>query len=260
MSKIISIHSFRGGTGKSNVTANLAAQAALAGKRAAIVDSDIQSPGIHVLFGLDDNSMKQTLNDYLHGQCAITDAALPVGREAGALAGVRQLADKHLWLVPSSINTGEISRVLRDGYDVNILNKGLKTLRRDLQLDYLFIDTHPGLNEETLLSIGISDNMVIILRPDQQDFQGTAVTLDVARSLDVPNISLLVNKALTSKYDPNQIRAFTEETFQASVAGVLPLSEDMVDMGSADLFSLRYPDHPWSKELARAAQTILGLS
>jgi septum site-determining protein MinD len=259
MSQIISIHSFRGGTGKSNVTANLAAQAVLAGKRAAIVDTDIQSPGIHVLFGLDDNNMKQTLNDYLHGQCAITDAALLVGREAGALEGVRQLADKHLWLVPSSINTGEISRVLRDGYDVNILNKGLKTLRKELQLDYLFIDTHPGLNEETLLSIGISDSMVIILRPDQQDFQGTAVTLDVARSLDVPNIRLLVNKALT-KYDPNQIRAHTEETFQASVAGVLPLSEDMVDMGSADLFSLRYPNHPWSQELSRAAKIILNLA
>ena len=46
MSKIISIHSFRGGTGKSNLTANLAAQAAALGNRVAIVDTDIQSPGI----------------------------------------------------------------------------------------------------------------------------------------------------------------------------------------------------------------------
>lgn len=256
MSQIISIHSFRGGTGKSNVTANLAAQVALAGKRVAIVDTDIQSPGIHVLFGLDEKTMQKTLNDYLHGQCAITEAALLVGREANAQPGVRQLAEKFLWLVPSSIKTGEISRVLRDGYDVNVLNKGLKTLRKELQLDYLFIDTHPGLNEETLLSIGISDGMVIILRPDQQDFQGTAVTLDVARSLDVPNILLLVNKAL-SKYDFNQVKTHTEETFQATVAGVLPLSEDMVDMGSADLFSLRFPEHPWSRELVRAAKTIV---
>lgn len=256
MSQIISIHSFRGGTGKSNVTANLAAQVALAGKRVAIVDTDIQSPGIHVLFGLDEKTMQKTLNDYLHGQCSITEAALLVGRDPNAQPGVRQLAEKFLWLVPSSIKTGEISRVLRDGYDVNVLNKGLKTLRKELQLDYLFIDTHPGLNEETLLSIGISDGMVIILRPDQQDFQGTAVTLDVARSLDVPSILLLVNKAL-SKYDPNQVKAHTEETFQATVAGVLPLSEDMVDMGSADLFSLRFPEHPWSRELVRAAKTIV---
>ena len=258
MNQIISIHSFRGGTGKSNVTANLAAQAAMAGKRVAIVDTDIQSPGIHVLFGLDESSMKQTLNDYLHGKCAITDAAFQVGRGSNSQPGAAQLADKMLWLVPSSIKTSEISRVLRDGYDVNILNKGLKTLRKDLQLDYLLIDTHPGLNEETLLCIGISDEMVIILRPDQQDFQGTAVTLDVARSLEVPTIQLLVNKALT-KYDFTQMRVDMEETFMASTAGILPLSEDMVDLGSADIFSLRYPDHAWSQALRCAAKTILNL-
>ena len=54
--KIVSIHSFRGGTGKSNTTANLASQVALAGKRVGIVDTDIQSPGIHVLFGLDETT------------------------------------------------------------------------------------------------------------------------------------------------------------------------------------------------------------
>lgn len=257
MSQIISIHSFRGGTGKSNVTANLAAQAAMAGKRVAIIDSDIQSPGIHVLFGLDENSMQKTLNDYLHGDCAITDAAYLVGREAAAKPGVAQLADKNLWLVPSSIKTSEISRILRDGYDVNILNKGLKTLRRDLQLDYLFIDTHPGLNEETLLSIAMSDTMIIILRPDQQDFQGTAVTLDVARSLDVPNIRLLVNKALFSKYTREYVRELVETQYSEQVIAVLPLSEDMVELASSDLFSLRFPDHDWSKEIIRAAGLIL---
>lgn len=258
MSQIISIHSFRGGTGKSNVTANLACQAAMAGKRVAVIDTDIQSPGIHVLFGLDEHSMKHTLNDYLYGKCSITEAAFLVGREANARVGVAQLADKHLWLVPSSINTGEISQVLRDGYDVNVLNKGLKTLRKELALDYLLIDTHPGLNEETLLSIGISDEMVIILRPDHQDLQGTAVTLDVAQSLDVPTIRLFVNKAL-SRYDPNQVRAEVETTFNTPVVGVLPLSEDMVDLGSADIFSLCFPDHPWSRVLKQAAKTILNL-
>lgn len=55
-----------------------------------------------------------------------------------------------------------------------------------LKLDYLFIDTHPDLNEETLISIGISNVLLVILRPDSQDFQGTAVTVDVARKLEYP--------------------------------------------------------------------------
>jgi len=44
MRQIVSIHSYRGGTGKSNLTANLATAIALTGKRVGIVDTDIQSP------------------------------------------------------------------------------------------------------------------------------------------------------------------------------------------------------------------------
>jgi len=256
MGKIVSIHSFRGGTGKSNTVANLAAWAALQDFRVAVVDTDIQSPGIHVLFGLNEMKMGHTLNEFLRGECAIEDVACPVGNFVTDEPGCKQLAGKNLWLIPSSINSGEISRVLRDGYDVNVLNRGLQTLRKGLKLDYLFIDTHPGLNEETLLSIAISDILVIIMRPDQQDFQGTAVTVDIARSLDVPNLNLVINKALT-KYDFGQMRAMVAKTYNATVAGILPLTEDMADLGSADIFALRYPDHPWSRNLREVFETII---
>lgn len=256
MSKIISVHSFRGGTGKSNTTANIAAQFALEGKRVAVVDTDIQSPGIHVLFGLDETKMGRTLNEYLRGDCAIEDVALHIGEHVDDADGRSQLRGTDLWLIPSSINGREISRVLRDGYDVNVLNKGLKTLREVLQLDYLCIDTHPGLNEETLLSITLSDVLLIILRPDQQDFQGTAVTVDIARSLDVPHLRLVVNKAL-SWYNFDQIREEVERSFNVHVAGVLPLTEDMAGLGSADIFSLRFPDHEWSQSIIAVARNIL---
>ena len=52
LAKIISTHSFRGGTGKSNTTANLAVLVARAGHRVGVIDTDIQSPGIHVIFQL----------------------------------------------------------------------------------------------------------------------------------------------------------------------------------------------------------------
>jgi MinD-like ATPase involved in chromosome partitioning or flagellar assembly len=257
MAKIVSIHSFRGGTGKSNTTANLAAQAALQGKRVAIVDTDIQSPGIHVLFGLDETKMGHTLNEYLRGECSVQELAHSVGHDEGG-TGVRQLVKQTIWLVPSSINGKEISRVIKSGYDVGVLNKGLVGLVKELKLDYLFIDTHPGLNEETLLSIAISDVLVIILRPDQQDFQGTAVTVDIARGLDVPNLFLVVNKALT-KYDFADMKKTVEAQYKAPVAGILPLTEDMAELGSADIFSLRFPDHAWSKTLREIATTVFSV-
>jgi MinD-like ATPase involved in chromosome partitioning or flagellar assembly len=256
MGQIVSIHSFRGGTGKSNTTANLAAQVAMTGKRVGIVDTDIQSPGIHVLFGLDESKMGKTLNDFLNGQASIREVAFSVGENALDAEGRAQLAGKDLWLIPSSIRSREISQVLRNGYDVNRLNEGLQTLLNEFKLDYLFIDTHPGLNEETLLSIAISDVLIIILRPDQQDLQGTAVTVDIARSLDVPNLLLVVNKALT-RYDFQDIKANMEKLFEAPVAGILPLTEDLADLGSSDIFSLRNPDHPWSQALGGVAKTVL---
>jgi len=101
-----------------------------------------------------------------------------------------------------------------------------------------------------------SHSLLLILRPDQQDFQGTAVTVDVARGLDVPHLFLIVNKALT-RYDFAQVRQFATETFQAPVAGVLPLTEDVADLASADIFSLRTPDHPWSRTIREIAKIVL---
>lgn len=252
MSSIISVHSFRGGTGKSNISANLAALLALNGKRVAVVDTDIQCPGLHVLFGLNEQQMKLTLNEYLRGECDIEDVAYPVAANSHHAQGLSLLADNSVWVIPSSINAGEISAILRNGYDVNRLNEGLQRIRKHLALDYLIIDTHPGLNDETLLSIAFSDLLLVVLRLDQQDFQGTAVTVDIARSLDVPDLLLVVNQALT-RYDFQQVQKQVSQTYDAPVASVLPLSEDLVEMQSSDLFALRHPDHPWS----RAMRTIV---
>lgn len=65
-------------------------------------------------------------------------------------------------------------------------------------MDYLLIDTHPGVNEETLLSIAVSDRLPAILRPDNQDFQGTSVTVELARKLDMHAILIALNKVPSS--------------------------------------------------------------
>jgi len=242
MATIISIHSFRGGTGKSNTTANISALLAMDGARVGVVDTDIASPGIHVLFNLDESEMVHSLNDYLWGKCSIEEAAHDVtGQVGGEIKG-------QIFLIPSSIKAGEIARILREGYDVGLLNDGFRDVVEKLKLDYLLIDTHPGLNEETLLSIAISDALVIILRPDSQDYQGTAVTVDVAKKLDVPKMLMLVNK-VPSQFDLDDVRTRVEQTYNVTVAAVLPHSDEMMTLASSGIFSIRFPDHPVTKGL-----------
>ncbi len=255
MPTIVSVHSYRGGTGKSNLTANLASSLVQQGKRVCVVDTDIQSPGLHVLFGMDVQSSGLTLNDYLYGRSTIEQVAHDVTAKLGSTVAKGGV----LYLVPSSIKVGEITRVLREGYEVNLLTDGLRTLIKTFNLDYLFLDTHPGLNEETLLSIIISDILVLIMRPDQQDFQGTAVTVEVARKLKLKQLLLVVNKVLP-KLDAANLKHQLQDAYQAPVAGVLPVSEEMIELGSAGIFTLAYPEHPYSQGVREVAAQILSAS
>lgn len=252
MATVVSIHSFRGGTGKSNTASNVAAQLATAGRRVAVVDTDIQSPGVHVLFGFDE-TVGGTLNDFLWGSSSMSEAAHDV--TGSVRRGDPGAAEGKLYLVPSSMKAGDIARILRDGYDVAMLNDGFRALVRDLDLDFLMIDTHPGLNEETLLSIAVSDVLLLVLRPDRQDFQGTAVTVDVARRLEVPNLFLVANK-VPSGIDGSDLAAQLCDTYAAPTVGVLPLAEEVALNASAGLFSLSSPEHPWSAQIRRITRTV----
>jgi MinD-like ATPase involved in chromosome partitioning or flagellar assembly len=249
MSKIISVHSFRGGTGKSNTSANLTYLCAMQGLRVGVVDTDIQSPGIHVLFGLDDQNVGHALNDYLWGKCRIEETAHDVTASLGT-----QMKGK-VFLIPSSIKAGEIARVLREGYDVGLLNDGFESLIKSLNLDMLIIDTHPGLNEETLLSIAISDTLVLILRPDQQDYQGTSVTVEVARKLGVPQMLLMVNKVPAMLM--NEVKQRIEKLYDCEVAVVVPHSDDLMSLASSGIFSMRFPDHPVTTLYKKLADRLL---
>lgn len=238
MTTVVSTHSFRGGTGKSNITANVAATLAQQGCRVGVLDGDIQSPGIHIIFNLEETAIQHTLNDFLWGNCRIEDAAYEVFNDPRS--------DGKVFLVPSSIKPNDIARILREGYDANDMHNAFRGLIDALALDYLLIDTHPGLNEETLLSIAISDYLLIILRPDQQDFQGTSVTAQVAHRLKVPNIGLVVNK-VPSDYNIEEVKHKVEATYDCPVMAAIPLSSDLAHNASANLFSLRTPDHPFTR-------------
>ena len=158
--------------------------------------------------------------------------------------------------MPASVKADDIARILKDGYDVKLMNDGFRSLVKSLQLDYLFIDTHPGLSKETFLSIAISHVLVLILRPDKQDYQGTAVTMDVARQLNVRNVLLAINKTY-STLNPEALKQKVEKTYQSPVAGIFPLSEEVVQLASEGVFCAKYPDHPVSQEFRKVAQHIM---
>lgn len=250
MAKTVLVHSFRGGTGKSNTTANLATAIACMGQRVAVVDIDIQSPGIHVLFGLEPDCLKHTLNDYLWENCAIKDAVYDVSPDA-----VKQ-RNGRVFLLPSSCEVKDITRVLYEGYDLRRLKRGFRTLTEELDLDYVLVDTHPGLNEETLPVMELANILMVMLRSDHQDFQGTSVMLDVAQQLKVPKVAMVVNRAL-QHLDLDTVRYHIEAKYGVPVLGVLPNCDEMMQLASRDLFYLCYPDHLLSQVYQHVASQVM---
>ena len=249
MSKIISIHSYRGGTGKSNTTANIAATLAAQGLRIGVVDTDIQSPGIYVILGLADMEMGYTLNDYLNDECDIEETAIDITSNLGA-----DISGK-LFLIPSSPKASDIAQIIK-GYDVGVLVDGYERLISTLELDALLIDTHPGLNNETLMSVSVSDALAIILRPDNQDYQGTAVVVNISRRLGIEHLVLVANK-IPQALDLAGLKTRIENQYGHQVGAMLPHSDEMMALGSQGVFVLHYPDHPIAASIKELANLLI---
>jgi MinD-like ATPase involved in chromosome partitioning or flagellar assembly len=249
--RLVALHSFRGGTGKSNLAANLGYLAAREGARVAVLDADLQSPGVHVIFGVEPGRMMRSLSDCVLGQCDLQEVALDLTSELGLDEGGGKLL-----LLPSSPKLEAITAILSKGYEVARLNEEVLHLCEELGLDYLVLDTHPGLNRETLLSLAIADTVLILLRPDRQDFEGTAVLVQVASKLAVPDILFVANKVLDDQ-QASETGAKIEETFGFPLAGTLPLCEELMRLGSSAIFARQHERHPFTRELERLAQQIL---
>lgn len=249
--QIIALHSFRGGAGKSNATANLAALLALAGCRVGLIDTDMQSPGIHVLFERAGYSIDLTFNDYLWDEASIREIALNV-----TPAPIIPLG--RIYLIPASRQAGKIARVLREGVNGDMLALGIDHIVNELSLDILFLDTHPGLNKETLLAISLSQVLLLVMRPDQQDYEGTGVTLQVAGALQVPHIFILVNN-VPIIFDLQQVKANVAQTYGCEVVAVVPHSEQGMSLVSGGLFVVHHPRHIVTEQYQRITQRLRAL-
>jgi MinD-like ATPase involved in chromosome partitioning or flagellar assembly len=192
--------------------------------------------------------LKHSLNDFLWRKCEIEEVAIEVIFPDSNLPGV-------LFLIPSSTNTGDIARIISDGYNMELLSEGFNRLCEKLELDFLLIDTHPGLNEETLLSIAISDKLLIIMRPDQQDFEGSSITLRVASRLQVEEIAVIVNK-VPSSFDSAGLKTEVERSYGFPVEAVIPHCDDLMVLGSKGLFCERFPGHPVSGLIRSVAERL----
>ncbi len=247
MSKVISVHSFRGGTGKSVIIANFAALLAAQGKKVVVIDTNLESPSLHILFNLPEDEFTYSLNDYLWGRCDNIQQTLH-----DVTPHLHVNLPGQIFLIPGSTHFFEIRRIIQEGYDVGLLNYGCYELIDKLGVDTLLLDTQAGLNAETLASIAIVNSLVIVTRLDSQDYRGTGLLMDLARKFDLPFRRLMIVNEVPLVFDLTDVKTKLEETFDCEIAAVLPYSDEMMSMPDPHIFVFNYPDHPLTAILKAA--------
>jgi MinD-like ATPase involved in chromosome partitioning or flagellar assembly len=249
LTRLIAINSFHRGAGKTLTAVNLSVALALKGWRVAVVDADLQSPGVHNQFGIPEQIVDYSLNDYLDGRSSIQQATYNITPQLKAeMSG-------QVYLTPASIHFPDIVRIARQGYNLDVLSAGLADLGDKLNLDAILIDMHAGIDEQSLALIALSSTLIIVMRLEQGEYQGTGVTVDVARKLDVSEIRLAVNQA-PSIYPYSQIEQQVQEAFHCPLLMSIPLAQEVMQPGGG-VFVLNQPQHTIAAQFTRAAESLI---
>lgn len=235
MSQIITMHSYRGGTGKSSTAANLALLLASAGRRVALVDTDIQTPCLDVMFGPAGAPVRRSLTDYLMGRCEIEDAAAPARADAG---------HDGLFLVPARSRAAGVNEIMGRGYDVGLLREGFDRLIDSLALDVLILDTHAGFNNETVTAMASADALVIMTRADRLDLAGARETMALARRLGCHRLSVTVNMVPDGGIG-ERLRGEVESAYDTRLTAVLPYAPEMSVLAGSGCSARRIRSIRW---------------
>ncbi|MCW6036431.1 MinD/ParA family protein [Spirulina subsalsa FACHB-351] len=256
MPQIISIHSFRHGTGKSTFTTNLAVTLGQQGYRVGLVDTDIQgrsrlSPrSHHSSLDLDCGENRPLLQDYFLSQVSLSEL---VCDRSELLNPTLSDSSGYLGIIHHHFNL--VHPLPPELRDVQQIHQILWDITTHLQLDYLLIDLYPGLSEETLPLIALCDIFLVLLCIDYPEFQGTAVTLDVAQRLEIPHIHLLLNQVPKTLNTP-LLKQQVELTYNIPILGVLPWAEPMQTIREKEIFSLSFPNHTYSQVIQDIARHL----
>src|SRR3989442_12091047 len=82
-------------------------------------------------------------------------------------------------------------RLLKSGLEVEIFQDTIQKVGEQNKLDYIIVDTHPGVENDTVLAMGCCDALVLVSRVDQQDLFGTAVMVLLAETFEKPTFLTL---------------------------------------------------------------------
>lgn len=195
MATVYAVASSKGGVGKTTTTANLGATLASAGLSVAVVDGDIGMANLGDALGVDPDGA--TLHDVLAGTADVEDAVYegPAG----------------LAVVPGDTSI--------DGFRAADPENLAGVLDGLAEYDYVLVDTGAGLSHDTVLPLGLADEVVLVSTTERDSLTDTEKTRQVVDRLGGTTRGVVLT--CVDPDDPNA--AAVAERLSADVIEAIPV-------------------------------------
>jgi len=255
MGKIVAFHSYKGGTGKTLLSVNLATTYASRGKRVCLFDLDFRAPSLQAAFKTDGN--EYWLNDYLNGVCDVKKVLIDLSqrhvRKGELLVGLAN---------PSTEAIREMSAKDRK-WEMKALGRLLSlknSLLNEMEFDYLIWDTSPGLQYSSINAIVSADAALVVTTIDASDIEGTQRMTRELYDLFEKKTGIVMNKVpaeiVSSKTGKSNLLERLKPLHDLPILEIIPCFCDILRAGGTYIFTEEKPEHPFTKIMGRVASKI----
>ena len=173
MGEVIVVTSGKGGVGKTTTTANLGSALALAGKKVALVDTDIGLRNLDVVLGLE-NRIVYDLVDVIEGKCKLRQAL------------IKDKRFKELYLLPAA-QTKDKNAVTEEQMK-NLISK-LKE-----EFDFVIIDCPAGIEQGFKNAIVGADRALVVTTAEISSIRDADRIIGLLEASEIKNPELIVNR------------------------------------------------------------------
>jgi septum site-determining protein MinD len=260
MVKMISIHSSRGGTGKSLISSNIGAILAAEGRNVALLDFDFRAPSFLTIFQAQ-KSVKGWVNDYLDGKARLEDVMVDMTKN------YEMNGRLHIGFAnPDMDAMREIARKNRK-WQMKALRKVMamkQELTDKLGVEIVIADTSPGVQYSSVNAVVSSDVAVIVTTLDILDIEGVNRMVEDLYEPFEKKTYILVNKArphmFVSEESKRSLLEDVRSQFSQPLIAIIPCYCDILLAQRVSLFTLDRPEHPFTWAITEVAKRLESLS
>ena len=255
MGKIIAVHSYKGGTGKTSLSANLAPTYVRRGKKVCLMDLDFRAPSLHAVFKKQD--VDYWLNDYLNGVCEIDKVLVDESKDHGN-GGKLMVALAN----PSTEAIRDMTAKDRK-WEMKALGRLLalrSALVNDGNFDYIIFDTSPGLQYSSINAIVAADLVLVVTSLDASDINGSQRMTSELYDLFEKKTGILINKVIadymSSKEEQKKFDKYIKSIHTLPILATIPCFCEVLRAAGNFIFSEEKPDHPFTETIEKLATKV----